>query len=147
MGQFCQPNKTPDGQATAWGTMEPADLFGPEGWCTAEKPKARCECFLDGWGGATCEDPYEQVGAAPGGLMRLPGQPWIASGGPWRATLRPSPHRCVPVQFCFNQCNGRGECNLGYCKCDKGERVCGSGTSCLLKDQVGHLRLPSCRRS
>ena len=23
-------------------------------------------------------------------------------------------------QFCFNQCNGRGECKGGYCKCDPG---------------------------
>jgi hypothetical protein len=48
MGQFCQPNTTPDGQKTAWGTVAPEDLFGPEGWCMAEKPKVQCECFLDG---------------------------------------------------------------------------------------------------
>ncbi len=27
----------------------------------------------------------------------------------------------VVEMFCINQCNGHGECDLGFCKCDKGE--------------------------
>ncbi|KAL4452535.1 hypothetical protein ABPG75_008197 [Micractinium tetrahymenae] len=76
MGGWCQPN------ITGWGTVDPDLLFGPEGWCTAQEPKHRCDCYLDGYGGPTCEERYEQ--------------------------------------FCLNQCNGRGECLHGYCKCDPG---------------------------
>jgi len=48
MGQFCQPNRTPDGQETAWGTIDPQDLYGPEGWCMAAEPKHQCPCTGDG---------------------------------------------------------------------------------------------------
>lgn len=48
MGQYCQPNRTPDGQETAWGTVDPDDLFGPQGWCTAAEPKVQCPCTADG---------------------------------------------------------------------------------------------------
>ena len=27
----------------------------------------------------------------------------------------------VVEHFCINQCNGHGECYLGFCKCHKGE--------------------------
>ncbi|KAI3425325.1 hypothetical protein D9Q98_009089 [Chlorella vulgaris] len=82
MPMYCQPNKLPDGTPTAWGTNEPAAIFGPEGWCMAAEPQLQCECVLDGIGGPNCDQQYEH--------------------------------------FCMNQCNGRGECNLGYCKCDPG---------------------------
>lgn len=55
MSQFCQPNRTPDGQETAWGTIDPQDLFGPQGWCMAAEPKIQCPCSADG-------------GRLPGGL-------------------------------------------------------------------------------
>ena len=48
MGMFCQPNKTPDGRNTTWGTVDPEDLFGPQGWCMAAEPKIQCDCYLDG---------------------------------------------------------------------------------------------------
>ncbi|KAL4425009.1 hypothetical protein ABPG77_002894 [Micractinium sp. CCAP 211/92] len=82
MDQFCQPNRLPDGRPTNWGTVEPEDLFGPEGWCNAEQPRHECPCYIDGWGGKNCMERYEQ--------------------------------------YCPNQCNGRGECELGYCHCDPG---------------------------
>ena len=48
MGMWCQPGQMPDGRKTAWGTISNEDLFGPQGWCTAEKPKIQCECYIDG---------------------------------------------------------------------------------------------------
>jgi hypothetical protein len=56
MGLWCQPSKTAEGEATSWGTMEPASILGPQGWCNAAQPDAFCECYLDGgwvalWGG------------------------------------------------------------------------------------------------
>lgn len=47
-----QPNKLPNGTETVWGVVDPQELFGPEGWCTAERPKLRCLCYLDGGHGA-----------------------------------------------------------------------------------------------
>lgn len=82
MDLWCQPNKMPDGTDTAWGSVTPDDLFGPEGWCTAEKPKIRCLCYRDGRAGEFCDEEVEQT--------------------------------------CFSQCNGRGECLHGYCKCHTG---------------------------
>ena len=197
MGMFCQPNRTADGQATRWGTVEPEALFGPQGWCTAAEPELRCECILDGgwrycrgycpdgacacacarglgalrgwgwgtarhrllqrrlllpakrlrgpcsghaaphtaaaasaaagWGGPTCEDPYEMVSRQAGGQAGRPdpfSEPPLPSA---IARALSSAHDCVHAcllcslpQFCFNQCNGRGECKSGYCKCDPG---------------------------
>ncbi|PSC76549.1 exostosin-like glycosyltransferase [Micractinium conductrix] len=82
MFQYCQPNKMPDGSDTVWGTVDPEELYGPDGWCIADAPKLQCLCYLDGWQGPTCEERVEM--------------------------------------FCLNQCNGRGECVHGYCKCHKG---------------------------
>ncbi|KAL4447245.1 hypothetical protein ABPG77_007278 [Micractinium sp. CCAP 211/92] len=82
MFEYCQPNKLPNGTETVWGVVDPQELFGPEGWCTAERPKLRCLCYLDGWGGEFCDEPQEM--------------------------------------FCPNQCNGRGECQVGFCKCHPG---------------------------
>jgi hypothetical protein len=48
MGMFCQPSKTPDGRDTSWGTVDPEDLFGPQGWCMAAEPRIQCDCYLDG---------------------------------------------------------------------------------------------------
>ncbi|KAL4452533.1 hypothetical protein ABPG75_008195 [Micractinium tetrahymenae] len=80
--QYCQPNSTADGTQTGWGFVDYQDVFGPEGWCMAARPRIKCECYLDGLGGELCDQSYEQ--------------------------------------FCLNQCNGRGECLHGYCKCDPG---------------------------
>lgn len=63
MGFWCQPNKTEDGRATAWGTVDPELLWGPHGWCTAAEPAIQCPCPYDGWGGKNCEEPFEQVRA------------------------------------------------------------------------------------
>ncbi|KAL4427668.1 hypothetical protein ABPG75_001757 [Micractinium tetrahymenae] len=82
MNAACQPNKLPDGTPTRWGWVDPEKLFGPDGWCMAEKPKHTCDCPIPGLGGKTCDEPIEQ--------------------------------------FCPNQCNGRGTCLYGYCKCDEG---------------------------
>ena len=48
MGLWCQPNKTEDGQDTAWGSVDPSQLWGPEGWCNAERPQQTCDCYIDG---------------------------------------------------------------------------------------------------
>lgn len=82
MFEYCQPNRLPDGRETAWGTVDPEQLFGPQGWCNAPEPQHLCACIVDGWGGPYCDEPIEP--------------------------------------FCFNQCNGRGECLKGFCKCDPG---------------------------
>ena len=51
MGTWCQPNKTRSGQPTPWGTIDPENLYGPEGWCNAAEPKVQCDCYIDGgWG-------------------------------------------------------------------------------------------------
>ncbi|KAL4426069.1 hypothetical protein ABPG77_007865 [Micractinium sp. CCAP 211/92] len=80
--QYCQPNTTADGTQTGWGFVPYQDVFGPKGWCMAEWPRIKCDCFRDGLGGERCDQPYEQ--------------------------------------YCLNQCNGRGECLHGFCKCDPG---------------------------
>ncbi|KAL4437781.1 hypothetical protein ABPG77_005693 [Micractinium sp. CCAP 211/92] len=59
MGQYCQPNRTPDGRPSQWGTVEPEQLWGPEGWCNAASPQQLCPCY-DGWSGIQCELPTEQ---------------------------------------------------------------------------------------
>ncbi len=58
MDQFCQPNRLPDGRPTNWGTVEPEDLFGPEGWCNAEQPRHECPCYIDGeqYAGTACRN-------------------------------------------------------------------------------------------
>ena len=48
MGMFCQPSKTSDGRDTSWGTVDPEDLFGLQGWCMAAEPRIQCDCYLDG---------------------------------------------------------------------------------------------------
>ena len=45
LGHQCQPNKTDAGlPATNFGSRDPAVLFGPQGWCNADKPKFQCAC-------------------------------------------------------------------------------------------------------
>ncbi|KAL4428361.1 hypothetical protein ABPG75_002450 [Micractinium tetrahymenae] len=83
LGFHCQPNKDDAGNSyPGFGPNDPAELWGPEGWCTADRPKYQCPCLLDGYGGPTCEDYLES--------------------------------------FCANQCNGHGECNMGFCECHEG---------------------------
>ena len=48
MGQWCQPDIKVDGKSTAWGSVDPEELFGPEGWCMAAEPKRQCDCNIDG---------------------------------------------------------------------------------------------------
>jgi hypothetical protein len=46
--------------------------------------------------------------------------------------------------FCLNQCNGRGQCKLGFCKCDKGE-VQMSCTACSGAFQRPYIVACLCR--
>ncbi|PSC68519.1 exostosin-like glycosyltransferase [Micractinium conductrix] len=78
----CRRNKGYDGQPSDFGNVDPELLYGEGGWCAADSPKFTCGCYRDGWGGPTCETPYEA--------------------------------------FCPNQCNGHGECQQGFCKCQQG---------------------------
>ncbi|KAG2437024.1 hypothetical protein HYH02_011455 [Chlamydomonas schloesseri] len=58
MGDSCKPNRDPalkDGPRTEWGGVDPDSLFGPEGWCNAERPRHHCGCILDGTYGHFCE--------------------------------------------------------------------------------------------
>ena len=48
MFEYCQPNRLPDGRETAWGTVDPEQLFGPQGWCNAPEPQHLCACIVDG---------------------------------------------------------------------------------------------------
>ena len=41
-----QPNKDDAGNAIHYGENDPSELWGAEGWCTAEKPKFNCPCIL-----------------------------------------------------------------------------------------------------
>lgn len=48
----CQPNHDDFGNPTPWGAADPEDLFGPDGWCEAAKPRKRCAVRYceDKWG-------------------------------------------------------------------------------------------------
>ena len=46
--------------------------------------------------------------------------------------------RSVDSTFCLNQCFGRGACESGYCRCDRGFH----GADCSL-DSAGSIRLPT----
>lgn len=59
-----QPKKNPDtGEPAVFGTREPAELFGPEGWCRAAQPAMPdpCPCIVDGYCGRFCDQPCEPV--------------------------------------------------------------------------------------
>eukprot|EP00884_Botryococcus_braunii_P005998 jgi/Botrbrau1/1539/Bobra.0107s0027.1 len=52
----CMPVLFDNGKPTNFGRMPNENLFGPEGWCEAEKnPKQHCHCSKDGWAGALCD--------------------------------------------------------------------------------------------
>ncbi|GBF92598.1 hypothetical protein Rsub_05212 [Raphidocelis subcapitata] len=34
-------------------------IYGPQGWCVADRPIVRCDCSVDGYAGPTCEDRTE----------------------------------------------------------------------------------------
>ena len=53
------------------------------------------------------------------GLGPAAAQPVVASSCDNRAWRS----RAMLLQFCFNQCNGRGECVGGFCNCDPGRWV------------------------
>lgn len=129
LSQWCQPNKTEDGQDSVWGTVDPELLWGPEGWCNADRPAHRCHCYIDGRGGELCEDVFEQVGwgvwllVGTGSTFQHGVAGRVACLTPLRSPSFLPACRCLPAcrpQFCFNQCNGRGECQAGYCKCQQG---------------------------
>ncbi|KAL4438037.1 hypothetical protein ABPG77_004258 [Micractinium sp. CCAP 211/92] len=64
MSQHCQPKRNPDtGEPAVFGTREPAELFGPEGWCRAAQPAMPdpCPCIVDGYCGRFCDQPCEPV--------------------------------------------------------------------------------------
>ncbi|GLC75556.1 hypothetical protein PLESTF_001656500 [Pleodorina starrii] len=59
---MCTPGTDEQGRKVEWGGTPFADMFGPEGWCNADKPSTfRCPCRLDGLAGPTCSEIREQV--------------------------------------------------------------------------------------
>ncbi|GIL69673.1 hypothetical protein Vretifemale_506 [Volvox reticuliferus] len=58
---MCTPGTDEAGRKVEWGGTPYQDIFGPEGWCNAEKPAFKCPCRLDGLGGSTCSEIREQV--------------------------------------------------------------------------------------
>ncbi len=44
------------GKAHDWGEQPWGNVFGAEGWCSAEKPKWHCPCIIDGLAGETCDE-------------------------------------------------------------------------------------------
>ncbi|KXZ50749.1 hypothetical protein GPECTOR_15g434 [Gonium pectorale] len=54
---MCTPGTDKDGKKVEWGGTPYADMFGPEGWCNADKPTFR----LDGLAGQLCDQPLEQT--------------------------------------------------------------------------------------
>ena len=63
MGLHCQPSTDEFGNSTgSKGDVTYKDLFGPDGWCNADKPNTTCSCgeARDGISGAFCDIPVEQ---------------------------------------------------------------------------------------
>ncbi|KAG2432501.1 hypothetical protein HXX76_008846 [Chlamydomonas incerta] len=58
---MCTPGTDKDGKKVEWGGTPYEDIFGPEGWCNADKPKFTCPCRLDGLLGLTCTEVVEQT--------------------------------------------------------------------------------------
>ncbi|PNH05223.1 putative glucuronosyltransferase [Tetrabaena socialis] len=50
-----------DGRKVLWGGTPYEDMFGPEGWCNAKKPKFMCPCRMDGMSGQLCDGVVEQT--------------------------------------------------------------------------------------
>lgn len=59
LGDHCKPKQTKDGKLTYWGGTDYARLYGPNGWCEADKPAFSCGCGLDGFIGDNCDTPVE----------------------------------------------------------------------------------------
>ena len=63
MGQWCQPDIKVDGKSTAWGSVDPEELLGPQGWCMAAEPKRQCDCNIDGgWGAKLAPSSVRMIG-------------------------------------------------------------------------------------
>ncbi|KAG2432503.1 hypothetical protein HXX76_008848 [Chlamydomonas incerta] len=58
---MCNPNTDADGKKLWWGGTPYNDIFGPEGWCNADKPAFKCPCRLDGLQGELCDEAVEQT--------------------------------------------------------------------------------------
>ncbi|GFR49988.1 hypothetical protein Agub_g12134 [Astrephomene gubernaculifera] len=58
---MCTPGTDSEGRKVEWGGTPFPDMFGPAGWCNADKPNFTCPCRLDGLHGPLCDVVSEQV--------------------------------------------------------------------------------------
>ncbi|PSC76758.1 exostosin-like glycosyltransferase [Micractinium conductrix] len=61
MAQHCQPSKDPSGKPIHWGTKDPEEITGPQGYCMAQSPASNdpCPCIMDGYWGPGCDEVRE----------------------------------------------------------------------------------------
>lgn len=98
-----QPNKNPDtGAPAAFGTRDPKELFGPEGWCRAKEPDMPdpCPCIMDGYCGRFCDRPCEPFcpnQCSGGGLATAARDPMAA----WPHVHSAHPKACAWLWRCI----------------------------------------------
>ncbi|KAG2488354.1 hypothetical protein HYH03_013044 [Edaphochlamys debaryana] len=97
--ESCKVGKVPDKDGNlvenGWGNknLALADVLGPEGWCNVDSP-----------GKMTSPEKHACV-------------PWHSCQ---EEGLSGTMCDIVTEETCLNQCSGHGECDAGYCRCNKG---------------------------
>ncbi len=135
LAEACKPSTNAHNVPVLWGGLPYEKLYGPKGWCTAEKPEHMCgaaaaaaaaaallhccaACRCPGccrecrWDACQAALPAGQMMTLCLGLARS--CPCIVDGQGGILCDVPT------EQFCLNQCAGHGTCVSGFCKCHAG---------------------------